>query len=146
MSDDLSRYLVIKCSDCNFFFGKPKKSKFYCPRCGEIQSKSQIFGRANTTEELLELVSLNNIPEELRDDFSKLNKKIDLNIPPQNIKELIPLILSELANDEGIIKLVDLDVSIRKNKYGIDSEKIIEIAESEGLLLRVSKEKWQLLG
>lgn len=146
MPEDSAQYLVLKCKKCDFFFGKHKKSKLSCPRCGEIKSKKDIFGRANNTEELHELVSLNNIPEELREGFSKLNKKRFEKTPIHKIKDLIPFILSESVNDEGVILLDELNKTIRKNNYKISSEKIIEIAESEGLLLRLSKENWELLG
>ena len=78
-----SLYLIIKCNDCEFFFGKHKKSNFSCTRCGEIQINPQIIGRTNDTEELHRLVSLNNIPQELssmKDELSQFLLNNDDNL------------------------------------------------------------------
>ncbi|CAI8222899.1 MAG: Uncharacterised protein [Methanobacteriota archaeon] len=141
-----SLYLIIKCNDCDFFFGKHKKSNFSCTRCGEVQINPQIIGRTNDTEELHRLVSLNNIPQELRDDFSKINIKPEIKKTAFEEKKSIPYILKNSSNEQGEIYLKDLKKFLVKNKFEIDFEKVIEVSESEGLILRISKEKWLLLG
>ena len=60
MSKKTHLNLVIKCNDCDFFFGKRKKTNFSCTRCGEIQINPHIVGRTNDTDELHRLVSLIN--------------------------------------------------------------------------------------
>ncbi len=146
MSKKTPLYLVIKCNDCNFFFGKRKKTNFSCTRCGEIQINPHIVGRTNDTDELHRLVSSNNIPEELRGDFSKLNIKAEIKKTPLEEKKSIPQILKGSSNEQGEIFLKDLKDFLIKNNFEIDFEKVIEVSESEGLILRISNEKWLMLG
>jgi len=146
MSKEKPSFLVIKCGDCDFFFGKHKNSKFSCTRCGKVQTKIQIFDRTNDSEELHRLVSLNNIPEGLRVDFNKLNNKKSLKNYSEDDINLIPLILRDSSNIEGEIILSELKNFMIKNKYALSFEKVIEVAELEGLILRISNEKWLLLG
>ncbi len=146
MSKENVSYFVIKCNDCDFFFGKHKNSKYSCTRCGEIQIKPQIFGRTNDTEELHRLVSLNNIPEELRADFEKLDRKKEIKKTSSDDLKLIPFILTSSSEENGEIELENLKNFLIKNKFNINFEKVIEIAELEGLISRISNEKWLLLG
>ena len=146
MSKESASYFVIKCNECDFFFGKHKNSKFSCTRCGEFQIKPQIFGRTNDTEELHRLVSLNNIPEELRDDFEKLDRKKEIKKTTSDDLKLIPLILIGSSSENGEIELENIKNFLIKNKYTINFEKVIQVAELEGLISRISNEKWLLLG
>ena len=146
MPNESPSYYVIRCINCDFCFGKHKKSKFLCPHCGEIQTNPKILNRTNNTDELYKFVSINNIPEELRMQFKGLNKESQEIIEPGNLLHIIPTLLFESANTEGLVYFKVLKNLLIKKNLITKIEKIIEIAEVEGLLLRISDEKWQLLG
>ena len=103
MPNKLPSYYVIRCKKCDFCFGKHNKSKFLCPHCGEIQTNPKILSRANNTEELHDLVSINNMPEELRTEFKGLKKESKQIIEPGNLIQIIPNLLRESTNSKGIV-------------------------------------------
>jgi predicted RNA-binding Zn-ribbon protein involved in translation (DUF1610 family) len=146
MPNELPSYYVIRCNNCNFCFGKHNKSKFSCPHCGEIQINPKILSRANNTEELHELVSINNMPEELRTEFEGLKKESKHIIETEDLIQIIPNLLLESANSKGLIYFEVLKKLLIKKNLSAKIGKIIEIAEVEGLLLRITDKKWQLLG
>ena len=145
MKKDLPKYNLIRCTNCNYFFGKHKKSKNNCPRCGLIQNNLEIINRTNNAEELHNLVSIKNLPAELRNEFDKKNDEV---ISQNNFEFSVdlPLILNESADLEGIITLQNLKKSLDKKNTKFDVLKLVDVAEFEGLLIRVSKEKWRLIG
>ena len=146
MPKKLPSYYVLRCSNCDFCFGKHIKSKLSCPKCGEIQTSPKILGRTNNTEDLQKLVSKNNMPEELWNEFENV-KKVELDsVSSEDLIKKIPGILQESSNSEGIIFLATLKNTLKIKKVPINFEKIIQIGEVEGLLLRISDEKWRLLG
>ena len=146
MPNELPSYYVIRCKNCNFCFGKHNKSKFLCPHCGEIQTEPKILSRANNAEELHELVSINNMPEELRTEFKGLKKESKQIVEPGNLIQLIPILLFESANSKGVVYIEVLKKLLIKKNLITKIDKIIEIAEVECLLLRITDKKWQLLG
>ena len=145
MAKETPSYVVILCGDCNFYFGKHKKSKFNCPRCGALQQNPQIFSRVDDSNKLHNLVSELNIPEELRNDFRDKNKNSLQKNNPDNLIDLIPLIINEVPNSKGELNLLDLNIFLKKNNIKLNARKIIETCEIEGLLLRLDGEKWKII-
>ena len=145
MPKEIPPYVIISCSDCDFYFGKHKKSKLNCPRCGILQKKPQIFSRVNDSNTLHSVVSELNIPEELRNDFKKLNKKSEQINDMDDLIDLIPLIFSEVPNSKGELTLQELIKFFEKNNFKLDVRKIIDVCEREGLLLRLEGEKWKII-
>ncbi len=146
MANELPQYYVVKCIDCKICFGKHKKSKLLCPHCGKLQINPQIVNRTNNTDNLSKLVSINNMPEELRKEFDNVKKDGQNAIQVDDLIKNIPEILQEASNIEGLVFFENLKKLLAKKNLNSDVEKIIEMGEVEGLLLRISEEKWQLLG
>ncbi|MBJ24508.1 MAG: hypothetical protein CMB64_07560 [Euryarchaeota archaeon] len=145
MSEELPQYNLIRCANCNYYFGKHKNSKNNCPRCGVIQKNLEIIKRTNDAEQLHHLVSINNLPTQLRKDFNKKNNDVH----EQNnleLKDVVPFILNNSVDLDGIITLENIKKSLNKNNTKFDVLKLVEIAEYEGLLIRLSNEKWRLIG
>ncbi|MBJ99426.1 MAG: hypothetical protein CMB48_00165 [Euryarchaeota archaeon] len=145
MSKKTPSYLVILCNECNYYFGKHKKSKLNCPRCGSLQNSPQIYGRVDDSNSLHDLVSELNIPEELRSDFKNLNQNNEDINEPNNLIDLIPMMFNETTNSEGELTLVDVEKYVKKKNLKITPRELLEVCEFEGLLIRLHGEKWKVI-
>ena len=145
MSKEMPSYLVILCSNCNYYFGKHKKSKFNCPRCGALQNTPQIYGRVDDSNSLHDLVSELNLPEELRSDFKNLNQNNEEKNNPNDLIDLIPMMFNEITNSKGELILIDVEKFVRKKNLKVAPRDLLEVCEFEGLLLRLPGEKWKVI-
>jgi len=146
MSEELPAYCLVKCNVCEYYFGKHKNSKISCPRCRTGNKNLDIVYRTENAEELHRLVSINNLPSQLRKEFEQKNiDKLEQNTN-FDLKNMLPNILVESVNEEGFVTVQSLNGKLRARRIKFDALKLAHNAEFEGLLMRVSEGKWRLIG
>ena len=138
---------VFKCLACNNCHGR-KTSGHSCPHCGQrIGESPPVVAKAANPGELRMKVILANTPPELRDSLAKQLKKAESLVQSAlsfNPKKGVQ-ILRESLDSEGILSLSE----VQKNftKQGVEKSLIafLEMAEAEGLILRLDEGLWQFL-
>ena len=138
---------VFKCLACNNCHGR-KTSGHSCPHCGQrIGESTPVVDKAANPGELRMKVILANTPPELRDSLAKQLKKAESLVQSAlsfNPKKGVQ-ILRESLDSEGILSLSE----VQKNftKQGVEKSLIafLEMAEAEGLILRLDEGLWQFL-
>jgi len=141
-------FLVIRCIDCERHFGSLRNDKtFTCPGCGK-SGEHPIVRRAKDSGELKERVSLANVPPELRDEMRRKTKTEDYQDYQQDSASAPALLklLSNLVDENGKLNIIAVQNEL--NKRGIvlpDAQELIDMAESQGLLMRDTPTEWEWL-
>ena len=100
-----------------------------------------------TAAELRIEVALANTPEELRD---MLRKKLEKNHTlfrqeePISFKGL-PKLLLDATDENGVLTFNSLQPVLEKSSVSLEVQDLIDMAESQGLLVRLNSDCWQLL-
>lgn len=149
MDSQTREFLMIRCNDCNSHFGTLKSSESYnCPKCGQ-NGEYPIVDRARDGNELAKKVSMANVPAELRKELqyrTDVIEYVDYDVDNISAKQLLRII-SNNVDDNGLINLQKIENELRKKK--IDSPnalQLVEMAESQGLLMRKDNHGWLWLG
>jgi hypothetical protein len=112
-----------------------------------LQSDAEIVISVATPSELRIEVALANTPEELRDSLRKrlqANQKLFHQEEPISFQRL-PQILLSATDGNGALSIETLQPVLDKNSINIDVEDLIAMSESQGLLVRLDTDCWQLL-
>tara|TARA_B100001750_G_C15484012_1_gene587235 strand:- start:34 stop:483 length:450 start_codon:yes stop_codon:yes gene_type:complete len=149
MDGQKREFLVIRCTNCESHFGSLSSKETHCPNCGEFGSHP-IVDRAKDDRDLSNRVALSNVPTDLRPELEKKLRIIDkyedfddVITPPRRLMK----ILTNTINEDGIIEIEKIDSELKR--LVIDSpnaEELVDMAESQGLLMRHSKDSWIWLG
>ena len=143
-------FLVIRCTECERHFGALSSlTNFTCPGCGEV-GEHPIVDRAQDDADLSRRVALANVPPELRanldkqligrDNFEDFENEQP---PPRYLLK----ILSNLIDEEGIIEFEKVEAELLRLAIETpNAQELIDIAESQGLLMRHPLGEWQWLG
>ena len=138
---------VIRCSACSTCHGHRKTGRS-CPHCGQkLPADAEIVASVATAAELRIEVALANTPEELRD---MLRKKLEKNHAlfhqeePISFKGL-PKLLLDATDVNGVLTFNSLQPVLEKSSTSLDVQDLIDMAESQGLLVRLNSDCWQLL-
>lgn len=140
-------YNVIRCPACSTCHGR-RGASTSCPHCGQrLTEHGEIVKTVNSAEALRIEVALQNTPPELRDMLRK--KMIDKD-PISDFTDEVPSRtmggwVQESKDDEGIITVQTLQHTLDKNHSNLDANDIIEQAEVQGMLVRISEGRWMLL-
>jgi len=138
---------VVRCSACSTCHGHRGIGRF-CPHCGQrLETDAEIVTSVATASELRIEVALANTPEELRDTLRKrllLNQKLFHQDEPISFKGLAQVLLN--ATDEnGVLTVKSLQPVLAESGNSLDVDDLIDMAESQGLLVRLDTDCWQLL-
>ena len=100
-----------------------------------------------TAAELRIEVALANTPEELREPLRhQLVKNEQLFSADDDVSfKGLPSILQRSADVNGIFRLEDLAPVLTQSGQSIDAQELIDRAESQGLLVRLDLNRWQIL-
>ena len=138
---------VFKCLACNNCHGR-KTSGHSCPHCGQrIGESTPVVDKAANPGELRMKVILANTPPELRDSLAKQLKKAEslvqstLSFNPKNGVQ----ILRESLDSDGILSLSKVQKNFKKKGFEKSVIPFLEMAEAEGLILRLDEGLWQFL-
>ena len=138
---------VFKCLACNNCHGR-KTSGHSCPHCGQrIGESTPVVDKAANPGELRMKVILANTPPELRDSLAKQLKKAESLVQSAlsfNPKKGVQ-ILRESLDSDGILSLSELQKNFTKKGFEKSLIAFLEMAEAEGLILRLDEGLWQFL-
>lgn len=138
---------VVRCSACSTCHGHQKIGRF-CPHCGQkLPADAEIVTSVATAAELRIEVALANTPEELRD---MLRKRLEQNHTLFHQEETIsfkglPKLLLDATDENGVLTMKSLQPVLEKNRNSMEVQDLIDMAESQGLLVRLNSDCWQLL-
>jgi hypothetical protein len=138
---------VFKCLACNNCHGR-KTSGHSCPHCGQrIGESTPVVDKAANPGELRMKVILANTPPELRDSLAKQLKKAESLVQSAlsfNPKKGVQ-ILRESLDSDGILSLSEVQKNFTKKGFEKSVIAFLEMAEAEGLILRLDEGLWQFL-
>ena len=119
-----------------------------CPHCGQkLPSDAEIVISVGTASELRIEVALANTPEELRENLRQRlysNSKLIQHDEPISFHGLAQVLLKS-TDEKGILTVQSLQPALDRNGDSLDAHDLIEMAESQGMLVRLSDDCWQLL-
>tara|TARA_B100001093_G_scaffold182149_1_gene174763 strand:- start:2257 stop:2598 length:342 start_codon:yes stop_codon:yes gene_type:complete len=112
-----------------------------------LPADAEIVTTVATAAELRIEVALANTPEELRD---MLRKRLEQNHTLFHQEETIsfkglPKLLLDATDENGVLTVKSLQPILEKNRNSIEVQDLIDMAESQGLLVRLNSDCWQLL-
>ncbi|MBT4060164.1 MAG: hypothetical protein HOE69_07670 [Euryarchaeota archaeon] len=149
MSDEERVFLVIRCKECERHFGSlTQVPSSQCPGCG-TRGENPIVERANDSEDLREKVSLANTPPELRAELNKRMRRDNYESFEEDTKSPRALlkIISNIVDENGLINLQIVQNALDKRQIeSPNGQELIDMVESQGLLLRHSSDEWRWLG
>ncbi|DAC28650.1 MAG TPA: hypothetical protein D7H99_01995 [Candidatus Poseidoniales archaeon] len=138
---------VFRCLACNNCHGR-KTSGHSCPHCGQrIGESTPVVDKAANPGELRMKVILANTPPELRDSLAKQLKKAESLVQSAlsfNPKKGVQ-ILRESLDSDGILSLSEVQKNFTKKGFEKSVIAFLEMAEAEGLILRLDEGLWQFL-
>jgi hypothetical protein len=138
---------VFRCLACNNCHGR-KTSGHSCPHCGQrIGESTPVVDKAANPGELRMKVILANTPPELRDSLAKQLKKAESLVQSAlsfNPKKGVQ-ILRESLDSDGILSLSEVQKNFTKKGFEKSVTAFLEMAEAEGLILRLDEGLWQFL-
>ncbi len=148
MTEEKRVFLVIRCKDCEHHFGSLRNDKsFLCPGCGE-SGEFPVVGRAKDGEDLRKKVSIANVPSELREEMKrkiKVDDYQDYQEDSASAPSLLKLLRS-LVNEEEKVNISTVQNELDRRGIVLpDAQELIDMAESQGLLLRDTSTEWKLL-
>lgn len=148
MTEEKRVFLVIRCTYCERHFGILRNDKsFLCPGCGEY-GEYPIVGRAKDSGDLRKRVSIANVPPELRDEMKRKIKADDYQDYQEDSASAPSLLklLSNLVDEEGKVNISTVQNELDRRGIALpDAQELIDMAESQGLLLRDTPTEWKLL-
>ena len=144
MADTWNVFRCLACSNCH---GR-KTTGHSCPHCGQrIGESTPVVDKAANPVELRMKVILANTPPELRDSLAKKLKKAEsldqsaLSFNPKNGVQ----ILRESLDSDGVLSLSEVQKNFTKKGFEKSVIEFLEMAEAEGLILRLDEGLWQFL-
>ena len=136
-------WLVIRCQACQQCSGQ-RRQKGRCPHCGSpLDGTAEVVKVCGSSSELLTEVALANTPSELRDELrSRLSSSAsEQNESAVSMRGLLKKLRS-LADPDGVINLSTVAHHLGENEVDAPAEGLMEQAELEGLVLRLSETRW----
>lgn len=138
---------VFKCLACNNCHGR-KTSGHSCPHCGQkIGESTPVIDKAANPGELRMKVILANTPPELRASLAKQLSKAETLVQSAasfNPKKGIQ-ILRDSLDSNNILSLSKVQKNFKKKGFEKSVNAFLEMAEVEGLILRLDEGLWQFL-
>ena len=138
---------VIRCSACQTCHGHRGTGRM-CPHCGQrLQTDAEIVTSVATASELRIEVALANTPDELRDTLRKrlqTNQKLFSQDEPISFKGLSQVLL-DATDENGMLTVQSLQPLLERSSDAVEVHDLIEMAESQGMLVRLNPDCWQLL-
>ncbi len=148
MTEEPRVFLVIRCISCERHFGSLRNDKsFLCPGCGE-HGEYPVVGRAKNSGDLRKKVSLANVPPELRDEMKRKIKADDYQDYQEDSASAPALLklLSNLVDEDGKLNIATVQNELNRRRIVLpDAQELIDMAESQGLLMRDTTTEWKWL-
>ena len=141
------KWKVFKCPACAMCHGR-KSSGHNCPHCGQrVNEKTPVVDYADNPAELRMKVIMANTPSELRESLaSKLDKSENLLHMSSNYSPSKGLnVLRKSLDDNGNFTLDSIKSAFKLQGFEEEVNHFLEMAESQGTILRLGEGFWQFL-
>ena len=138
---------VFRCPACGMCHGR-KSPGHNCPHCGQrVNEKTPIIDHAENPSELRMKVIIANTPDELRESlYSKLKESHTLFNSDTNFSPTKGLnVLRNSLDENGNFTKDALILQFKKRGFEDELETFLQIAETQGTILRLGKGIWQFL-
>ena len=144
MADTWNVFRCLACSNCH---GR-KTTGHSCPHCGQrIGESTPVVDKAANPVELRMKVILANTPPELRDSLAKQLNKAERLVQSEssfNPKKGFQ-ILRESLDSDNLLSIFEVQKNFKKKGFENSVISFLDMAESEGLILRLDEGLWQFL-
>lgn len=140
------QWIVVRCRACRICHGSNGNYK-KCPHCGNvIGENAEIVSTANSEAELRMEVAIANTPEELRDTLRKKLQSTEALVQNSDPPAFtMAKWVHQSADENGEVTIHSVTTTIESKNTDIDPEDLISMAETQGMLLRIGKNRWTLL-
>ena len=138
---------VFRCPACGMCHGR-KSPGHNCPHCGQrVNEKTPIIDHAENPSELRMKVIIANTPDELRESLSsKLKESHTLFNSDTNFSPTKGLnVLRNSLDENGNFTKDALILQFKKRGFEDELETFLQMAETQGTILRLGKGIWQFL-
>ena len=138
------RWLVLRCSACNQCSGHRRQGG-RCPHCGTTMQTDAEVVKECTSSSMLHLeVALANTPTELQDELrTRLLRSASSNDEPREVSPRVLLReLRSLASEEGHLSRIQVQTLLDERDVEIPADALMEQAEVEGVVVRLSDGRW----
>ena len=138
---------VFRCPACGMCHGR-KSPGHNCPHCGQrVNEKTPIIDHAENPSELRMKVIIANTPDELRESLSsKLKESTPLFNSDSNFSPTKGLkLLRNSLNEDGNFTRDALNLEFKKRGFEDELENFLQMAETQGTILRLGKGIWLFL-
>ena len=138
---------VFRCPACGMCHGR-KSPGHNCPHCGQrVNEKTPIIDYAENPSELRMKVIIANTPDELRESlYSKLKESHTLFNSDTNFSPTKGLnVLRNSLDENGNFTKDALILEFKKRGFEDELENFLQMAETQGTILRLGKGIWQFL-
>ena len=140
------QWIVVRCRACRICHGSNGNYK-KCPHCGNvIGENAEIVSTVNSETELRMEVAIANTPEELRDTLRKKLQSTEALVQNSDPPAFtMANWVHQSADENGEVTIHSVTTTIESKNTDIDPEDLISMAETQGMLLRIGKNRWTLL-
>ena len=140
------QWIVVRCLACRICHGSNGNYK-KCPHCGNvIGENAEIVSTVNSETELRMEVAIANTPEELRDTLRKKLQSTEALVQNSDPPAFtMAKWVHQSADENGEVTIHSVTTTIESKNTDIDPEDLISMAETQGMLLRIGKNRWTLL-
>ena len=138
---------VFRCHACGMCHGR-KSPGHNCPHCGQrVNEKTPIVDHAENPSDLRMKVIIANTPDELRESLSsKLKESTPLFNSDSNFSPTKGLnVLRNSLDEDGNFTRDALNLEFKKRGFEDELENFLQMAETQGTILRLGKGIWQFL-
>ena len=138
---------VFRCPACGMCHGR-KSPGHNCPHCGQrVNEKTPIVDHAENPSDLRMKVIIANTPDELRESLSsKLKESTPLFNSDSNFSPTKGLnVLRNSLDEDGNFTRDALNLEFKKRGFEDELENFLQMAETQGTILRLGKGIWQFL-
>ena len=138
---------VIRCTACSTCHGH-RSMGATCPHCGQkLADSAEVIAKVDSASQLRIEVALANTPEQLRETLrARLEENTALFTSEQPVSHsFLSSLVIRSADENGVLKQVTLQALLDKSSPNVDATDLIEMAETQGMLVRVGNGTWQLL-
>ena len=140
------QWIVVRCRACRICHGSNGKYK-RCPHCGNVIGESaEIVSTVNSETELRMEVAIANTPEELRGTLRQKLRSTEALVQNSDPPAFtMAKWVHQSADENGEVTIHSVTTTIESKNTDIDAEDLISMAETQGMLLRIGKNRWTLL-
>ena len=140
------QWIVVRCRACRICHGSNGNYK-KCPHCGNvIGENAEIVSTVNSEKELRMEVAIANTPEELRDTLRKKLHSTEALVQNSDPPAFtMAKWVHQSADENGEVTIDSVTTTVESKNTDIDPEDLISMAETQGMLLRIGKNRWTLL-